>query len=271
MSLVPAVVDAPEYPEVRSPMDMPVEAFKSGLQRRGENRKALMDWIKTSMVDGTDFGKIHTVGKTKCEYAAKLKPNECPNQYHWSKPVLFQPGAQKICGMLGVFVSYPAMTKYEDAVLSGVDIKHVILRCEIRDSSGTLVGDGMGARSLEQDYNDLNKSLKMAAKSAQISATLRMAGLSEVFTQDLEDMQDGQAEKLAQEEKAKIDRYASRFMDTLDADIEKGEKEYQMLKVHDEVNSHGIEFYQSVWRTLSSKDRSAIKVLISDAKRVTCS
>lgn len=48
--------------------------------------------------------------------------------------------------------------------------------------------DGVGARSLEQDYGDLNKALKMAEKSAHIDATLRMAGLSEVFTQDLEDM-----------------------------------------------------------------------------------
>lgn len=43
-------------------------------------------------------------------------------------------------------------------------------------------------RAVEQDSGDLNKALKMAEKSAHIDATLRMAGLSEVFTQDLEDM-----------------------------------------------------------------------------------
>ena len=52
--------------------------------------------------------------------------------------------------------------------------------------------DGVGARSLKQDYGDINKSLKMAEKSAHIDATLRMAGLSEVFTQDIEDMIHGQ-------------------------------------------------------------------------------
>ena len=55
-----------------------------------------------------------------------------------------------------------------------------------------LVADGVGARSLKQDYGDINKSLKMAEKSAHIDATLRMAGLSEVFTQDIEDMIHGQ-------------------------------------------------------------------------------
>ena len=46
------------------------------------------------------------------------------------------------------------------------------------------------ARSLAQDQGDLNKCLKMAEKSAHIDATLRMGGLSEVFTQDTEDNPD---------------------------------------------------------------------------------
>jgi hypothetical protein len=49
------------------------------------------------------------------------------------------------------------------------------------------VAEGVGARSLAQDYGDVNKALKMAEKSAHIDATLRLAGLSEVFTQDIED------------------------------------------------------------------------------------
>jgi hypothetical protein len=68
----------------------------------------------------------------------------------------------------------------------------VIIRCEIRDAAGHVVADGVGARPLKQDYGDINKALKMAEKSAHIDATLRMAGLSEVFTQDLEDMTHGE-------------------------------------------------------------------------------
>ncbi len=52
---------------------------------------------------------------------------------------------------------------------------------------GRVVAEGVGARSLNQDYGDINKSLKMVEKSAHIDATLRLAGLSEVFTQDIED------------------------------------------------------------------------------------
>ena len=44
---------------------------------------------------------------------------------------------------------------------------------------------GIGARSLKDDFGNVNKSLKMAAKSAAILATLSVAGLSEVFTVDM--------------------------------------------------------------------------------------
>lgn len=180
-----------DMPPVRSanPMDMMPADFRSGLQRRGENRKALMEWVRGALVDGVDFGKIHFVAKSKCGNG-----NNCTNQYHFSKPVLFKPGAEKICGMLGITPTFPTLKDYEQAVLEGREIRQVILRCHLIAATGEIVADGVGARSVEQDYGDLNKTLKMAEKSAHIDSTLRMAGLSEVFTQDLEDMPKERAE-----------------------------------------------------------------------------
>lgn len=152
-----------------SPLDLPAEQFRAGLDRRRENRAALMEWVRVALVDGVDYGRIPT----------KRGP---------SKPSLWKPGAEKICGMLGVTVSFPTLKDYEQAALHGVELVHIIIRCEVLDASGRVVADGVGARSLKQDYGDINKALKMAEKSAHIDATLRMAGLSEVFTQDLEDM-----------------------------------------------------------------------------------
>ncbi|WP_456374132.1 hypothetical protein [Thiolapillus sp.] len=154
---------------VASPLDLPAEQFRAGLDRRKENRAALMEWVRSALVEGVDYGRIPT----------KRGP---------SKPSLWKPGAEKICGMLGVTVYFPTLHDYEQAALHGVELKHIIIRCEIKDASGRVVADGVGARSLKQDYGDINKALKMAEKSAHIDATLRMAGLSEVFTQDLEDM-----------------------------------------------------------------------------------
>lgn len=152
-----------------SPLDLPAETFRAGLGRRKANRELLMEWIRSALVEGVDYGRI-------------------PTRQGLSKPSLWKPGAEKICGMLGVTVHFPTLPDYEQAALRGAKIENVILRCELRDSAGRVVADGVGARRVSQDGGDLNKALKMAEKSAHIDATLRMAGLSEVFTQDLEDM-----------------------------------------------------------------------------------
>lgn len=170
-----------------SPLDLPAEVFRAGLDRRKQNRAALMEWIRSALVEHVDYGRIHVVGKDRCK-AGK----HCANAAHFSKPSLFKPGAEKICGMLGVAVHFPTLHDYEQAALHGVQLHHVIIRCELKDAAGRVVADGVGARSLKQDYGDINKALKMAEKSAHIDATLRMAGLSEVFTQDVEDMNHGE-------------------------------------------------------------------------------
>jgi hypothetical protein len=175
------------HPVSASPLDLPAEVFRAGLDRRKENRAALMEWIRAALVEGVDYGRIHVVSKDRCKLG-----KHCTNPAHFSKPSLFKPGAEKICGMLGVGVHFPTLHDYEQAALHGVELHNVIIRCEIRDAAGHVVADGVGARSLKQDYGDINKALKMAEKSAHIDATLRMAGLSEVFTQDLEDMTNGE-------------------------------------------------------------------------------
>ena len=156
-----------------SPLDLPAEVFRAGLDRRKQNRAALMEWIRSALVESVDYGRIQT-------------------KRGLSKPSLWKPGAEKICGMLGVSVHFPTLHDYEQAALHGVELHHVIIRCELTDAAGRVIADGVGARSLKQDYGDINKALKMAEKSAHIDATLRMAGLSEVFTQDLEDMTNGE-------------------------------------------------------------------------------
>lgn len=164
-----AVREAGAVVAAQSPLDMEPAQFRAGLDRRKANRASLMDWVRSALVEGTDFGRIPT----------KRGP---------SKPSLWKPGAEKICGMLGVMVTFPNLSDYEQAALKGTKLENIILRCEILSANGGVVASGVGARSLAQDYGDLNKCLKMAEKSAHIDATLRMAGLSEVFTQDIEDM-----------------------------------------------------------------------------------
>lgn len=166
-----------------NPLDLPATTFQEGLDRRKQNRAALMAWIRDALVDGSDFGRVHLANRSRCRDS-----RTCQNPSHFSKASLFKPGAEKICGMLGVTVRYPSLPEYEKAALTGTNLNQIIIRCEIVDGSGRVIADGVGARIVSQDNGDINKSLKMAEKSAHIDATLRMAGLSEVFTQDIEDM-----------------------------------------------------------------------------------
>ncbi|MFH1980914.1 MAG: hypothetical protein ABIL58_03635 [Pseudomonadota bacterium] len=171
-----------------APLDMPVERFSEALERREDNRKALLRWIQSNLQIGVDYGQIHVVGKDKCRLASEGKAYECINPRHWSKPSLWKPGAEKICGMLGLIPRFPNIKEYESAALRGEDLKVILLKCELHTGSGFVAAEGTGARRIAQDSGDINKSLKMAEKSAHIDATLRVAGLSELFTQDLEDL-----------------------------------------------------------------------------------
>lgn len=170
-----------------SPLDLPAEQFSAGLQRRKQNRELLMEWLRSALVEGVDYGRIHVVSKDRCSFAKQGRIKECGDPNHWSKPSLFKPGAEKITGMLGMTTHFPSLRQYEEAMLNQSEFSTIVMRCELRDAQGRVVAEGVGARNLSQDYGDVNKSLKMVEKSAHIDATLRLAGLSEVFTQDLED------------------------------------------------------------------------------------
>jgi len=157
-------------PAVLNPMDATPAIFKAGLDRRKENRNTLIDWIRSALIEGRDYGSIMIRGQK-------------------SKPSLLKPGAEKIAGMLGLIPRFPNLKEYEDSVINGKPIDAIILKCELQNQVGEVVGEGVGARHTEkQDNGDLNKALKMASKSAMIDATLRCAGISEIFTQDVEDM-----------------------------------------------------------------------------------
>jgi hypothetical protein len=161
----------------KSPLDWPVEMFTQALDRREINRKALLKWIENNLQHGVDYGQIHVVGKDKCQYAKKGRQQDCPNKYHWSKPSLWKPGAEKICGMMGIIPRFPNLDEYGKAVLQGGDIKVIILKCELHTPSGFIAAEGSGARRVDQDKGDINKSLKMAVLGGMaITSLARIKG-----------------------------------------------------------------------------------------------
>lgn len=175
------VIDAVQAPQsvpgtsLAHPLEVDPVAFSKALALRTDNRRTLVDWLRDALKRGQDFDALHVISKDKCKDGRK-----CQIDWHWSKDQLFKPGAEKICGMLGVTPTYPNLQRYEEAAATGTNIKAVIIRCQITAISGAVVAEGVGSASVS-DRVDLNKALKMACKSAHIDATLRMAGLSEIF------------------------------------------------------------------------------------------
>ena len=105
-----------------------------------------------------------------------------------SKPSLSKAGAEKVMGWLKLQASFTPDTGTWEMLGRPTDL--VCFVCTLRTRSGDIVGEGRGARSLKKDGGDVNKSIKMAEKSANVSAILRTGALSDIFTYDLEDMQE---------------------------------------------------------------------------------
>ena len=154
--------------DLASPLDLPIAQFKEGLERRSNNRAMLLSWIRSALQENVDFGII-------------------PNKQGNAKKSLWKPGAEKIAGMLGVVARF-TFQDLDSLLAQGVIPEYVVVHCQLLDSNQRVLAQGVGARSLKKDFGDLNKALKMAEKSAHIDAVLRLGGLSEVFTQDIEDM-----------------------------------------------------------------------------------
>ena len=96
-------------------------------------------------------------------------------------PILFKSGAERIIGVLGMTATFPNLKQYEMACVHRQEIQTIILKCVLITQTGTVIGEGAGARSISQDNGNLNTSIKACVKSALVDVVLRVTGLSNVF------------------------------------------------------------------------------------------
>lgn len=149
-----------------------------------EKRKVLTKFIADHMKRGTDYGPIHM--KKDC-------PNKynCENKYHFSKDCLFKPGAEKFVSLMNLKSLYKKDTDTWE--MSGNVPGLFCYICELVDQKGKVVGEGRGSSSI-QEKGSANQAIKIAEKRAKMDAVLSTGGLSDFFTQDLEDMGDAKNE-----------------------------------------------------------------------------
>jgi len=162
-----------------SPLDMPPNTFEKALKNRQENQRKLIHWIKQNLEPDIHYGRVHIA--QNCPLVKVGATYLCRDFNHFSSLMLFKAGAEKILAAMNLTAHFPNVHQYEEACLRGLEIKQVLLKCELKTHGGRVVAEGAGARHLRQDNWRLNTSVKMAQKSAMIDATIRVAGLTDIF------------------------------------------------------------------------------------------
>lgn len=108
-----------------------------------------------------------------------------------NKPTLLKPGAEKILMLMGLRSEFDIVDSTRDFEKGFFQYQ---VRCKLYKDS-LLITEGLGAcntrekKYIKSDaYTIDNTVLKMAKKRALVDATLLVASLSDVFTQDMEDL-----------------------------------------------------------------------------------
>ena len=149
---------------------------------------SVIDSIDTNMVERT----ISKIQQFQMVVQKMLVPE---HDYgiipHCDKPSLLKPGAEKINMLMGIASDYEFSDKTQDydKGFFAYTVKCILTR------NGYLVCTGVGNcnskenKYIKQDpFSIANTILKMAKKRAYVDATLSLASLSDIFTQDVEDM-----------------------------------------------------------------------------------
>jgi hypothetical protein len=167
-------LDFPPAVEPHSPTalaEITPDDFQVALDEQRAKREMLESYIRTQLIDEVDYGKIGDFGK----------------------PTLLKPGAEKIAAVLRLRPHFAQDQESRDML--GQEGEGVVcFICRLVTPDGVLAGEGRGACGPEPSRSGQvkppNTRIKIAMKRAQVDAVLRVAALSERFTQDLEDMPD---------------------------------------------------------------------------------
>jgi len=113
-----------------------------------------------------------------------------------SKPTLLKPGAEKILMLMGLTSEYKVIERVQDydRGFFAFTVKCTLSKGDVKVTEGVGHANTRERRytsGKQQDaYTLANTVLKMAKKRAQVDAVLTVASLSDIFTQDMEDLKD---------------------------------------------------------------------------------
>lgn len=144
-----------------------------------EKLNTIAETIKAALIEGLDYGIIPGV----------------------QKPSLFKPGAEKIALMYGLTQEYELLEHIRDRENAIILYR---FKAMLFNGSGKQIAEGYGLCSSEErkyakqnPYDIENTLMKMAKKRALVDAAISIGVLSQVFTQDVEDLKLGKASGVA--------------------------------------------------------------------------
>lgn len=172
--VAPAVADPPreERESTDSPRPLPAppllpsldaRTLEQSMQAWSAQRQVVKRFLQQELVEGTDY------------YTLRIKGRE-------TKPALSKAGSEKFMALFQLHAVFEQDTA--TWTMLGSPQGTLCYRCQLHTRSGEMVGEGRGARTIQQDGGDINKAVKMVCKSSMVDAILRTGALSDVFTQD---------------------------------------------------------------------------------------
>jgi len=223
-----------------------------------------------SIIDSVDIGTVQNTLSKINQFQMVIQNTLKANHDYGiipgtSKPTLLKPGAEKIQMMFGVTSEFEVVERVQDYQKGffAFTVKCFIYKNGLKITEGVGHCNTKEKKYINQDpYTLANTCLKMAKKRSQIDATLTLASLSEIFTQDIEDMQEfvqtEQVETMTAQDAAQIKLTFGKYKGKTLKEIYKAQPDYLewLLKQDrtDPVIKKGIELmFEAVKQQEQSK------------------
>eukprot|EP00456_Euglypha_rotunda_P030039 TRINITY_DN2347_c0_g1_i5.p1 TRINITY_DN2347_c0_g1~~TRINITY_DN2347_c0_g1_i5.p1 ORF type:complete len:253 (-),score=38.69 TRINITY_DN2347_c0_g1_i5:23-781(-) len=176
-------------------MNLPSEQMALMQTEYMNRRRQFRDWLRSVLTEGIHFGhppgcepKLNDRGEVGVWMKGGMK--YFPKEQWQAKPSLYKAGAQFICDLLNLVPSCePDMAAWQQL---GNTPGVFAIKCQLfpRGKARTpenVTGEGFGVRKVGDKGGNENNAIKMAEKCAMVDAVLNSFGLSDLFTQDIED------------------------------------------------------------------------------------
>ncbi|MDO8669113.1 MAG: hypothetical protein Q7K65_02375 [Candidatus Buchananbacteria bacterium] len=146
---------------IAQPMADTLEAFKQGVDNLLAKRSYFISQVLPKLQENQDYYEIK------------------------GRKSLAKGGAEKLANIYNLTATFK---RDDDTMNAFSEVKDIIAYVCNLCRNNQVVGQGRGAATLSKNQWDVNKTIKMSQKSSYIDAVIRTTGLSDIFTQDIENL-----------------------------------------------------------------------------------